>query len=120
MLISQKQLEALAAKQQLKADRAYNRYQETGIPRYDRERRNAEDLADALRVAANAADEHLMLGNLRAELIWHAGQAEAALAVCAPRDKLAEILEQIIDSAAALCNYARRESGQLERQEEES
>ncbi len=109
MQLSKNQLDALAAKYQLKADNAYDNYQATGISRYDRERRNAEDIAEALRAAANAVDEHTMLGHLRAEFVWYAGQADTALAENAPREKLAEILEQIITAAAVSCHYARRE-----------
>ena len=105
MLQSKDELGKLAAKYQEKADRAYDNYQATGMPRYDRERRNAEDMAEALR----AADEHSVLGSLRAEFVWIAGQADAALAENAPREKLAEILESIISYAAMTCHYARRE-----------
>lgn len=108
MPLSKEDLGKLAAKYQDKADRAYQNYQETGVFRYDRECRNAEDMAEALRTAANATDEHEMLGHLRAEIVWYALQADAALAENAPREKLAEILEHII-SAAAFCHYARRE-----------
>ena len=100
----------LAAKYQEKADRAYQNYQETGITRYNRERRNAEDMAEALRAAANAADEHVLLGHIRAEFVWYAGRAEAALAENAPREKLEEILNSMIASAATLCSYKRRDS----------
>ena len=61
-------LEALAERYQSKADRAFERYQETGIKRYDTERCNAEDLSDALRMAANAADEHAEHIHMRAML----------------------------------------------------
>lgn len=52
------ELEKLAERYQQKADRAFENYQDTGLRRYDTERNNMEDLADALRMAANAADEH--------------------------------------------------------------
>ncbi len=109
MQLSKEDLAKLAAKYQDKADRAYQAYQATGISRYDRDRRNAEDLADAFRAAANAADEHALLGHLRAEFVWYASQADTALAEKAPREKLAEILEGIITSAAVSCHYARRD-----------
>lgn len=56
--MTREELEKLADRYQRKADRAFESFQETGIRRYDTERNNAEDLADALRMAANAADEH--------------------------------------------------------------
>ena len=109
MQISREELGKLAAKYQEKADRAFQNYQETGISRYDRERRNAEDLTEALRAAANAAEEHQMLASLKAEFVWRAGVADDALAQNAPREKLAEILEGIVTSAAVFCKYKRRE-----------
>ena len=59
------ELEALAAKYQEKAEKAYRNYQETGITRYSREMRNNEDLADAIRMAARAADDSHKLVDLR-------------------------------------------------------
>ena len=109
MQISKEDLAKLAAKYQAKADRAYQNYQETGISRYDRERRNAEDLAEALRAAMNAVEEHQLLTSLKAEFVWRASRADEALAENAPREKLAEILEGIVTSAAVFCHYARRE-----------
>lgn len=111
MQLSKEELGKLAAKYQDKANRAYQNYQATGISRYDRERRNAEDMAEALRAAASAAEEHSALGSLRAEFVWIAGQADKALAEDAPKEKLAEILENIISYASATCHYARRERG---------
>ena len=48
-----------------KAEKAYRNYQETGITRYSREMRNNEDLADAIRMAARAADDSHKLVDLR-------------------------------------------------------
>lgn len=76
--MTEKELYALAEKYQAKADRAYQNYQEAGITRYDRERRNAEELADALRMAAGAADEHMKLIRLRVEVSNLAGLAKRA------------------------------------------
>ena len=76
--MTEKELYDLAEKYQTKADRAYQIYQETGIARYDRAYRNAEELADALRMAASAADEHTQLIGLRAELYSLASRAQRA------------------------------------------
>lgn len=62
------ELEALAAKHQEKADKAFMIYQETGMTRYDREHRNNEDLAEALRMAARAADDAHSLTSIRCDL----------------------------------------------------
>lgn len=69
-------LEKLADKYQQKADRAFDNYQETGAKRYYTERENAEDLADALRMAANAADEHAEYLGLKAALAQLFGMAQ--------------------------------------------
>lgn len=52
------ELYALAEKYDVKAEKAFRNYQETGISRYDRERIRHEDLAQALRIAASAKDDH--------------------------------------------------------------
>lgn len=62
------ELSVLADKYQIKADTAYISYQETGLARYDRERCRNEDLAEALRMAADAADDHKTLISLRVDI----------------------------------------------------
>lgn len=69
-------LERLAEQFQNKADRAYLNYQETGITRYDNERRKNEDLADALRMAAAASDDHHRLIHVRGTFSSLAGEAK--------------------------------------------
>ena len=61
-------LEKLAERYQAKADKAFMNYQETGAARYDREHRNNEDLADALRMAARSADDAHALTDLKVTL----------------------------------------------------
>ena len=102
-------LSKLADKYRKKAEAAFENYQGTGLSRYDRERRNAEDMADAFDMAANAADEHAFCGHLKAELLWHAGQAERALANDASKEDLAELLKAVISTAVTFCHYAKRE-----------
>lgn len=77
--MDKEELYTLAERYQSKADTAYNAYQETGITRYDTARRNNEDLAEALRAAAAASDEHNELVHLRGNM--------ADLAVMAQRAK---------------------------------
>lgn len=74
--MTKKELTTLADKYQQKADRALQNYQETGITRYDRERRNNEDLADAMRMAADAAEDHGKMLSLRYALSRLATQAK--------------------------------------------
>lgn len=54
--MTKQQLEQLADKFQQKADAAYNNLQETGMSRYDREYQKNMELADAVRMAANAKE----------------------------------------------------------------
>ena len=68
-------LEKLAEQYQRKADTAFQAYQETGMTRYDTARRNNEDMADALRMAASAKEDHEKLVFLRAELHHLASKA---------------------------------------------
>lgn len=63
--MKKEELLALAEKYQAKAYRAYAAYQETGLARYDRERCNNEDVAEAIRMAASAADDHAALVSMR-------------------------------------------------------
>lgn len=107
--LSREELGKLAAKYQEKADRAYQNYQETGMTRYDRERRNAEDLAEALRAAANAVEDKQALNSLRADVVWLAALADERIAEAAPREQLEAILQNLISVAAVKCNYKRRE-----------
>ena len=71
-------LEKLAEQYQRKADAAYENYQETGITRYNTARRNNEDMADALRMAAAAKDDHDKMICLRHELYQLATKADRA------------------------------------------
>lgn len=66
--MKREELEKLAEKYQQKADKAFQNYQETGMTRYDREHRTNEDLAEALRMAARAADDSSRLVDLRVTL----------------------------------------------------
>lgn len=64
----QSRLLDLAERYDEKAGRAYMRYQETGIQRHHREYENSEELADALRIAANAEHDHRSLVCLRGDI----------------------------------------------------
>lgn len=70
---------ALAERWQAKADRAMERYQEDGLPRHNREREQAQDMADALQIAASAADDHSELVSLRGTVNQLAVKAHEAL-----------------------------------------
>lgn len=70
---------ALAEKWDAAAQRAEARYQDSGAARHLREKEQAEDLAAALWMAANAADDHDALIGLRSALNSLAAKANAAL-----------------------------------------
>lgn len=63
--MDEKKLLELAERYQRKADTAFQNYQETGITRYDTARRNNEDMAEALRMAASAKEDHDRMIHLR-------------------------------------------------------
>jgi hypothetical protein len=97
------ELEKLAERYQQRADRAFENYQETGIKRYDTERNNMEDLADALRMAANAADEHVAYVGMRgsfAGLVTIAQNIELA----ASKESREELIDELVKS---LLTYGR-------------
>ena len=71
--MNKNELEKLIAKYDQQADKAYQDYQATGLTRYDTARRKAEDLADALRMALTAEDDHNRLIALRCAVSEWAG-----------------------------------------------
>lgn len=102
-MIKKEELIKLIDKYDRQAEKAYMNYQETGTPRYDRERRNAEDLADALRVALSAADEHTAYISLKGDVLRLAAAAESGKAPGA-------VLADLVSVAALSCGYMRRET----------
>ena len=96
---------ALAERWQTKADRAMERYQEDGLARHNREREQAQDMADALQIAASAADDHSELVSLRGAVYCLAVKAHAAVdALDAPdragdRDILTDLARNVIFTA---------------------
>ena len=70
---------ALAEKWDAAAQRAEARYQDSGAAQHLREKEQAEDLAAALWMAANAADDHDALIGMRSALNSLAAKANAAL-----------------------------------------
>lgn len=106
--MKREELEALAVKYQGKADRAYRNYQETGIGRYDREYRNSEDLADALRMAARAADDAHKLVDLRVTLSTLGSEAARIRRNAWSADEVNAFLNKVI-SAARIRDLIREE-----------
>lgn len=89
------ELMKLADSFQKKADTAYQNYQETGASRYDSAYRRNEDIATALRAAAEAADEHQAYINLKMEMSNFASRARRAM-LSASEEEKAELTEALI------------------------
>lgn len=58
MVLKGKQLDDLIAKYEVEADKNWRNYQDTGLSRYERAQHKAEDLADTLKVARDASEDH--------------------------------------------------------------
>ena len=97
--MKREEIEALAERYQAKADRAYQNYQETGIKRYDREYCSNEDLASALRVAANSADDAQALSNLRVTLGALANRAKRLMAQPYEEKAVKAFLQEVVTEA---------------------
>ena len=107
-MIDRKRLEQLIDNYDAKAERNFRNYQETGVTRYEREQHNAEDIAEALRAALNAAEEHETLQALKVQVLDWASTAENRLET--PQDKAVEsLLRDIVSFAAMALHYRRRE-----------
>ena len=68
MILEKKKLLGLVERWEKKAQNAEARYQESGDQRHLREKENAEDMADALRMAANAEEDYSELVLTRGRL----------------------------------------------------
>lgn len=99
-MLSKLELESLVEKYEAKASRAYQNYQETGITRYDRERRNAEELASAMRMAASAERDYTKLVNIRGTVSMLASKAQSALKESA--DKREASMEKVLKDLVAM------------------
>lgn len=66
------ELETLVREYDAKSEKAMEKYQDTGTQRYYNQRCRYEDLADALRIAANASDTRHELISLRVMLSSYA------------------------------------------------
>lgn len=92
--MDKEELLKLADSYQKKADSAADNYQKSGISRYGNAARRNEKLADALRMAAGAADEHQAYIAMRGHMsnfAWRARMASIAETV-AKRDELLDAL----------------------------
>ena len=93
--MSKKELMKLADSFQKKADTAFQNYQETGASRYDSAFRRNEDIAAALRAAAEAADEHNAYINLKMEMSNFASRSQRVMLSASEKEK-SELTEALI------------------------
>lgn len=93
--MSKEELMKLAGSFQKKADAAFENYQETGMSRYGSAYRRNEELADALRMAAGAADEHNAYIHMRGQMSNFAWRAKMASATDT-EEKRSELAEALI------------------------
>lgn len=98
--MDKKSLNNLAERYQKRADRAFERYQETGIKHYDTERNKMKDLADALRMAANAADDHAELVAVRGSLVGFVTNAQK-IKFAADKESREELVDNLVESLLA-------------------
>lgn len=101
MVLPKKELEKLAAKYQAKADEAEAAYQETGASRYYTTKTRNEDLADSLRMAAAASDEHQELMSLRMMMVNYASRAAAATGQFKSEEEKVELAMSLAKELAA-------------------
>ena len=94
--MSKAELEALAEKYEAKAERAYHNYQESGVSRYCREYRSADELASAMRMAAEASDDYSKLTSIKFKVSILADLAKKAM--WEPEDKRCDAMEQALRS----------------------
>lgn len=98
--MNREELLGLAEKYQTKADTAAENYQETGMSRYGSAARRNEDIAEALRMAAAAADEHHEYIGIKAQMsnfAWRANMASTART----DDEKNELVDALIRDLAA-------------------
>lgn len=99
--MDKKKLIKLADSYRKKADTAFQSYQETGIARYYNTYHRNDDLADALQMAANAADEHAALIALKAEMSHFASHAAMATSKYRTEPERAELAAALASDVAA-------------------
>ncbi len=101
MVLPKKELEKLAAKYQEKADAAAMNYQDTGYSRYYTAKNRNEDLADSLRMAAAASDEHEELMALRMIMVNYASRAAAATGKFRSEEEKVKLAMKLAEELAA-------------------
>ena len=99
--MDKKKLMKLADGYRKKADTAYQNYQETGATRYYNSYHRNDDLAEALLIAANAADEHTAVTAIKAEMAHFAFRAAMATSKYRTESEKAELAAALASDIAA-------------------
>lgn len=108
--MTREELMKLADKYQSKADADFWKYQETGISRYGSSYRRNGDIAEALMMAANAADEHHAYIFMKVQMADFAQKAQNALhAADTEREALTRSLVHDIVSYGRLMNFIKKD-----------
>ena len=109
MIIETKKLDELIQKYEKTAEKQFQNYQETGLRRYEKAYEDAQDLADTLRMARDAAEDHQKMLNYQSTIsIW----GSRAQSIKYPEND-PEGAEQLIKDVAAMA----RVYGLLKREE---
>lgn len=98
--MNKEELLVLAEKFQAKADAAAENYQDSGMSRYGSAARRNEDIAEALRMAAAAADEHHEYIGMKAEMSNFAWRASMAF-TAQTEDEKNKLMDALIRDLAA-------------------
>lgn len=95
MIMNKETLDAMVAKYERKADEAFRNYQETGMRRYEKVYEDATDLADTLRMAQSAHEDHTELVHWRGQISVLASMAKRAK----EPEQMEKVLKELISTA---------------------
>ena len=105
MAVDEKELEKLIDQYQKRADTAEQAYQETGMQRYYTTHWTNQNLADALRIALSAKEEHETLHDMKMMLSNFASRGAAATSPLRSGD---EQVKLALTLARELAEYGQR------------
>lgn len=95
MIMNKNTLDALIEKYEKKAEQNFRNYQETGLRRYEKAYEDAQDLADTLRMARSAHDDHTELVHWRGQISVLASKAKRAK----EPEQMEKVLKELISTA---------------------
>lgn len=104
-MLDEKELKKLIEKYEKRADAAEQAYQTSGAQRYYTARCTNQDMADALRVALSAKEDHEELQTMKLELSNFASRGAAATSPFRPESERAELAAIL---AKELADYGKR------------